>query len=221
MVAIPAERLAILKKNYVALCCAPRVQAIKSASGQISDYDARIANYQRALITQIREKEFKILELEMLKKPVDMHSKEIEFDKLLTHPDIENIAVDGSNILVYTVPIEIEHRHKVYDIGKFCITLSSNANNNWIVLFKNLTRTEGDGRPHPHVNSDGRPCLGNINECLPSIIGAHQYAAAISVAIQYIRSYTNNDEGKPYVDIEYWPVKKRVPVSEKIDADRL
>jgi hypothetical protein len=42
------------------------------------------------------------------------------------------------------------------------------------------------------------------------MIGAHQYSAAISVAIQYLRSYSHDNEGRPFTDIQNWPIKKKV-----------
>lgn len=207
---MPKERLAILKKEYIRVCCAPRVSAITLTTNQISDLEDRLAQYQRAIITTIRAIEFKKIEREALKIIPDMSNKEKEFEGLITHPDIDLISVDGSTIVVSTVNIEIEYRRTVYDIGKFVIYISSDISTGWVVLYKNLTRVAGGGYHHPHVNSDGHPCLGNIQECLPQMIGAHQYAAAISVAIQYLKSYSNDGDGKPYTDIQNWPVKKKV-----------
>jgi len=206
------EKLAILKQEYVRLCCAPRIGAIKLTISNIKDLEVRLGQYQKAIVETIRAIEFKKLELETLKIIPDMGNKEKEFEGLLIHPDIENISVDGSTIIISTVNIEIEYRRVVYDIGKFNIYISSDINAGWVLLYKNLTRHAGGGYNHPHINSEGRPCLGNIQECLPQMIGAHQYAAAISVAIQYLKSYTNDSDGKPYTDIQNWPVRKKAKV---------
>lgn len=211
------EKLSILKKKYVGLCCQPRLHAIKDMQDQIAGDEESIHKYQRVIVEKVREVEFKKVALEALKVPQDMRTKEIEFDHLITHPDIDNIAVDGEHIVVFTNQIDIEHKGVIYDIGKFIINLSTTGGNKYMVRFKNTVRNIGDGRPHPHVDVDGLPCLGNIKECLPQMIGSHQYTAAISVAIQYLKSYTDNEHGKPYCYIARWPVKRHL----QPEADQL
>jgi hypothetical protein len=72
----------------------------------------------------------------------------------------------------------------------------------------NLTRTP-DGYHHPHIEAYGVPCLGNIQEVLPHMIAEHKYAAAVSVCIQYLKSYECSDQYRPYSEIFNWPVAKK------------
>jgi len=206
MIGMSRDKFVILRKKYAELCCKPRYSEIKKTSDQITELEDRLGKYQRAIIEHIREINFKQEMIEALKIIPDLHSKEIEFDKLVEHPDIENISIDGESVVVFTKHIDIEYKNKVYSIGKFIIQLSTDARAGWVVMFKNLSNTI-ENCPHPHINSHGMPCLGNIQECLPHMIGAHQYAAAISVCIQYLKSYSNDNDGKPYHNIEYWPIK--------------
>jgi hypothetical protein len=197
------EQTEHLKKKYVALCCQPRVHAIRMTEDYIQNLESRAHEYQNLLIETIRAIEFKKEELKGLKTIPDMKSKEIELKNLLTHPDIENIVIEDNRITVYTSNIEIEHDNCVYSMGKFIIYLSSGSTRGNIIKYQGTSSHHG--HPHPHINDDGQPCLGNIQECLPAMIAAYQYVAAVSVAIQYLKSYTQDGDGRPFTSIENWP----------------
>jgi hypothetical protein len=139
-------------------------------------------------------------------------SKELaeEFKKMCAAPEIERIVVQGTSILVSTRTIEIAHAGKVYDIGKFKLELRTNGEGGCVDMI-NLTR-KVDGMfykqcDHPHVYM-AKPCLGNITQALPHIIAERKYPAAVSLCMQFLKSYTAEEGANPYCKIDNWPVKR-------------
>lgn len=203
------KKSSVLRQKYIEIS-SNRASKIKNLEQLIRNKEERITKTQVVLVDYIRDLGTTMDEyrLACIDTPGLAEIKGLEFDKLMQHPDIEDILIDSDFIHVMTGPIYIEYQDKEYDIGKFKITLSVNPRN-FIVEMKNLTRSvpgrERRGTAHPHIWSDGRPCLGNIQECLPHMVGEYQFAAAISVCIQFLKS-VNEDAGH-FSDIRDWPLK--------------
>jgi len=212
---LPAEKIAQLREHFIKISCQPRQEIINKIARQMSNLDIEILECQKALVARIRELEVKKFEYDAMQIKPSAELKGAEFDNLLLHPDIENIEFEGYGIIVTTKPIKIEYGGEIYFIGRFNIYLETNGGIGWLLRFKNLDQNIF-GHPHPHMQTNGVPCLGNIKECMPHMIGANQFAAAINVAIQYLKSYSDSDQyGKPYIMLENWPKIKRE--KEKVD----
>jgi len=172
----------------------------------IREKEERITASQVHLVALIRDLDVTRAEyrLACIDSPGLAEIKGMEFDKLMEHPDIEDFSMDENHINVLTGPIYIEYHRKVYDIGKFKITLAINPRN-FVVQMRNLTRSLY-GTAHPHIYDNGSPCLGNIQECLPQMVAEYKFAAAISVCIQFLKS-VHEDAGH-YSKITDWPLKQ-------------
>ena len=200
------------RKKYIELCCRTREKEIENMRTRLEKEKEQIRYRQNSLVSAIRQAEFTETVIGEILKVPSPTSKGLEFDRIIEHPSIENIEFTDTTIQVFTKNIYIKHKSLVYDIGKFCIKLnvdyySGDYRTYDAVIFLNLTR-HIQRYQHPHIDSDGRPCLGNIQECLPSMIGAKQFTAAINVAIQYLKSYSENDSGRPYISLTEWPLKR-------------
>lgn len=214
MIELPAEKIAKLREQFIQISCQPRQEIIRRVAQQMSDLDKTILVHQRELIVRIRELEVKRLEFAAMQIKPSEERKGTEFDNLLLHPDIENIELEGYRIIVTTKPIKIEYDGELYFIGRCVIYLDTNGSQGYVLRFKNLDQNI-QGHAHPHVETNGVPCLGNIKECIPQMVGANQFAAVINVAIQYLKSYTHGDGYQPYSYLSYWPKIKRE--KEKVD----
>jgi hypothetical protein len=165
---------------------------------------------QQRLIAAIRE--VTKVENELTLIAGTQASKELreEFKKMCAAPEVECVVVTGTVILVTTRSITIEHAGKIYDIGKFKVELRTTGEGGCVEMI-NLTR-KVDGPyykrcDHPHVYKS-KPCLGNITQSLPHIIAERKYPAAVSLCIQFLKSYTAEEGSNPYCKIENWPVKR-------------
>ena len=214
MIELPEEKVAKLRDHFIQLSCQPRHEIIRKVAQQMAELDGKIVQYQRALVDRIRELEVKKLESAAMQIQPSVELKGAEFDNLLLHPDIHDIELEGYRITVTTKPIKIEYSGELYFIGRFQIILEVGSTPTCLLRFKNLDQSI-QGHAHPHIESNGVPCLGNIKECMPQMIGANQFAAAINVAIQYLKSYTYDGTGKPYITINRWPKINRENEKEK------
>ncbi len=204
------------KQKYRALCGHQNIVERKERlKAEIDKLSHSIEEFQQELVSCIRARESKQQQFDTMKEENDKQISE-EFDNLLKHPDIEKIAIDGKDIKIYTKEIYITRGSSVYRIGKFEIVLHTDGGAGCVRMF-NQTRMF-EGAHHPHVNSSGQPCLGNLSETLPYVIGERKYGMAIALCIQYLKSYTNNDNtGRPYATIDNWP---RVKNSARADSKR-
>ncbi|MCX6069394.1 MAG: hypothetical protein NTU91_00835, partial [Chloroflexi bacterium] len=62
----------------------------------------------------------------------------------------------------------------------------------------NADGKEAEGYPHPHVDSSGRPCLGNISADVARAVGRMRLAEALTLLYDFLSSY--NSDG-PYIRI--------------------
>ena len=202
MITISSE----MRKKYIDIICNNGGSRVKNLEQLMRSKEERVISTQVALVNYIRDlgitrEEYR---LACIDTPGLAEIKGMEFDKLMQNPDIEDFSIDDKFINVLTGPIYIEYHNKVYDIGKFHITLSINPRS-FLVKMKNVTRSLR-GTAHPHVYDNGQPCLGNIQECLPNMIGEYQFGAAVLVCIQFLKSV--NEDGGHYSKIEHWPLKE-------------
>jgi hypothetical protein len=159
-----------------------------------------------------------------------------EASKLLQDPSIESIQISGSIITVTTKPISVEHDGHAHVLGTFRIDLRTEpyksrpasqsymgarprrtTGSTGLIRMVNLTKkvsVDGLLYDHPHVCNE-IPCLGNLQNALPYVVASRQYAAAISLCIQYLKSYNANDELAPAPRFWQGHAKPAVPKKRK------
>lgn len=198
-----------LRTKYIDLCGNRGVskRPIDSLRAEIIALQDMIERTQRDLVANLRALEEKVSAVATLEGALQATPAArfgVEFDTLIKHPDVEKLNISDGKIIVTTKPITINHERRVYDIGVFDIAIDIAGR----VTFTNRTHRFGYNNgvlDHPHVYN-GRPCLGNIKELVPSLIASHRYAALVSLCIQYLKSY-EDDQGAPYSKITRWPLK--------------
>lgn len=205
---------AAMKKKYMELCGYNRkATQVKTLRSEVSKLEHVIEQCQQTLVASLRKLEEKRRRFQIVQGTDESSLVRFgdEFDQLVKHPDLERVDVVGNKIVAETKPISISYQKVTYDIGRFQITIHADGSNGGVRMV-NLTRKIG-GRNHPHINSGGVPCLGNIKEVIPHMIAEHQYPAVVAVCIQYLKSYENSGNYKPYCEIGYWPQKRKKGVS--------
>ena len=58
----------------------------------------------------------------------------------------------------------------------------------WELELRKAFATDADN-PHPHVGTDGRPCLGNIAADIPKMLGSMRIAEALQVLYEFLGEY--------------------------------
>lgn len=102
-------------------------------------------------------------------------------------------AADGS-LVARTSQILIEYDAWLFELGRYEIGIDAAGK----VTILSADGIEADGYPHPHVDSNGRPCLGNISADLAKSVGKMRIAEALTLLYDFLSSY--NHDG-PFVRI--------------------
>lgn len=124
------------------------------------------------------------------------------FRQLLQLPEVREVKIKKGAISFITETIHVEYQKKRYRLGRFNIDVTFDGS----VFIKNLTDPY-ETYDHPHV-SEGKPCLGNIQEWVRRLVEDYQFGAAAQVLIEYLKTVTPGDWRK---SITFW---KEVPRDE-------
>ena len=134
-----------------------------------------------------------------------------EIDEILGSSSLKELYVKEGKVHYITGPISITDI-KGFDhfIGdSFDISIDMTRSD---VRFKNLgNRLKlGDGIehsiPHPHCNSDGKPCLGNISTVLPEVCSTRDIMGVWQIIHSFLTSYNPSDVWG--TRLKYWPATK-------------
>ena len=118
-----------------------------------------------------------------------------EFDIVSKNPDVKYIEVRDGKFIIHTNPIiGFADNGKHYYFGNFRIEYT--LGNTGVRYFGDTPRhgywTEKD--PHPHVDGgSGSPCLGNTGEAIAQLGSLHEYAALVTVAIEFLKAANTQD----------------------------
>ena len=124
-----------------------------------------------------------------------------EFAELrrLTPRPFAEIDFDEGSLRAKTGPIEIDHDGDWYALGRFLVEISFDKDR--LSITQLVQDRIIDSYPHPHIDSSGSPCLGNISVSLAKLLALKQYPQALVVIHQFLESY---NEDNPYSRIEKW-----------------
>ncbi len=147
----------------------------------------------------VLEKEIRFLKkLQQIKKP-RLYRKQAhsliellasgQFTSIEPQPDGELAAVTG--------PVSIDYNDWQFSVGSYSIRINAEGN----IRIEPLDEHPNADCPHPHVATDGSPCLGNIASEIPKLIGSMRMAEALQLLYQFLSSY-NPDS--PYEKISHY-----------------
>ena len=117
----------------------------------------------------------------------------------LTPRAYRSITFDETDLTAETGPVQIDHEGATYDLGRFRIEIGFASDT--LEIHNLVPDRIIDGYHHPHVNSSGNPCLGNISLSLAKLLTAKQYVPALILTHQFLCSYSADN---PYIKIERW-----------------
>lgn len=206
-----AEQQERSKKAYVEECQKRMAKTIRGTTEGIAQKEREVPELQAKLVRTIRELsglKDKLAQLEQAKGD-RVPAYEAEFENLMKVPGVLDVQAGDGVINVFTEHIYItpdEYPDETYDIGKFRMEINTSGRNGGLRFF-NLTRKgKGSGYNihHPHVESSGQPCLGNIKEMVATLIGEYEYSALAQIGLQYLKS-VNLSDGAGQGIRSYWP----------------
>jgi len=171
----------------------------KSSALRQLEYDAE--DHYRRLVQVERQRPIVQAELDALQeyaktdKDETMAKQAGELCSLVASGQYEEITPkpDGS-IHARTSSVTIFHDDWEFSLGCYDIKVDPAGK----VTIHSADGNEADGYPHPHVDSSGRPCLGNIAPDLARAIGRMRIAEALSLIREFLNSYNPDN---PYIKI--------------------
>ena len=117
---------------------------------------------------------------------------------------LRTLQIENSILRAVTAPVEIIWDGVHYKMGSYCVHLPIGTGR--LTIHPEDDCKTVDGYPHPHVNSDGVPCLGNIGGPMAQLLGEGEHAQAITLLLEFLRSY---NEENPYIKLERWDPEYR------------
>jgi len=109
-----------------------------------------------------------------------------------------SIEVDGGVLRAVTAAIEIFWCGVTYEMGRYIISVPLGEGR---LTIKPQDGNEVEGYPHPHVASDGAPCLGNIGATVAQLLGEGEHFQLVTTLLEFLRSYNPDN---PYLRLERW-----------------
>lgn len=206
------ERLRKYREAYIQECSKRFKKTLEGTRNKIIYGRDEIEELQKRLSRKVQEvigAERKLKQLEA-SNGEQLESYSREFDSLVSVPGVEDVRVSDGMIKVFTenIYIKIDDGDIVFDIGKFRMEIYTSGSNGGIRFF-NITRQGNGGNfntHHPHVEKNRKPCLGNISELVPQLIGEYEYSALAQLGLQFLKSVNLGDSAGEEI-FEYWPKK--------------
>jgi len=111
-----------------------------------------------------------------------------------------NIEFAPDSIKGLTPPIWIKENDMYYYMGTYLVSIPYNSTG---IRITSVIEPPGKetSNPHPHVNVDGGPCLGNISRAIPQYLKCGSYGVIFAILKEYLESCNSGDT---YADIDHW-----------------
>lgn len=179
-----------------------------SVMANIKVLESELKSCQAHIITISKRLEQGYKRIEELESLPEGEEKEMMIDnavegvmKLYKSGAYANIEFTMSSIKALTPGIWIELNNKFYYMGTYVIQIPYNDTG---VRILSVEKPPGysESYPHPHVNTSGGPCLGNISRAVSQYLKKGRYGALLSLLKEYLESC---NPGDTYLDISSWP----------------
>ncbi len=144
-----------------------------------------------------RREELRLLETHTLPTVRSDARTELERLRGMVPRALQAVRVSGNRLVVTTTAISLDHEGFHYEFGRYEIVVH---------ILRNAIRIHAldggrRGHPHPHVISEGEPCLGNLASTISHLLGVGDVFGLIVALLEYLASY---NPASPYVEIEHW-----------------
>ncbi len=138
-----------------------------------------------------------------------------ELNNLVEQYKVANVTVIGTDILVFTEDIIIEtEEYGTHYIGKFRITIPMDSSDIRLYNLNNIRNGYWPGSHHPHIDSSGRPCWGNVATTVAQLHADRQYCALVNILIGYLESVNMDDPAGETVRV--WGESIDSPAYDKV-----
>lgn len=127
-----------------------------------------------------------------------------EFDAIMAIPKIVDVVVKDNQVVVTTQALYCkDSRDNVnHLIGPFKIVIPASSSDG-LRWYNQCTFSRPNGMNAPHVDAEGKACLGNMKEVFSQLLAQRQYAAVVEAAIAFVEAANPDDTWGKHID--RWP----------------
>ena len=142
---------------------------------------------------------------------------------LLGLPKVKDVNVQGDMVTIDTEHLDFTYKGRVHKGHAYRIVMSP-ARGAMIIKALDIGKTI-DGYIHPHVNSQGVPCLGNIKTGVVKFLTELEFVPLTVLLMEYLQIANDTDW---YIDPMKWPlvgveeavkIEGAVPVATVVDEE--
>ena len=212
MIAAQKEAERIRSREAYVRECAKRVdKTVRETEKTLAEKQRSVPGLLQAYIRGVREIAGLERKLAQIKASTQGELDKIgeEFDKLASLPKVQRVEVADGVIKVFTETLFCtdDRTGKTHEIGAFRIDVYTNGSNDG-VRWTNLSR-KLDGMYAPHVDANGKACLGTAATGFCEFLAAQEYALVAMYAINFVESVNTDDQWGRKIDL--WPVAGQAP----------
>jgi len=120
-----------------------------------------------------------------------------EWKAINTHKNVANAYFLNGVLYVITNDIWLRYQGIDFKIGAFLCEIGIDS---YSLRFSSLTEERTEPM-HPHINSGGTPCLGELSNVLPDLVGKMELYILVESILLFLKSYNNSS---PYTHICFW-----------------
>ena len=168
-----------------------------------------LANSQRSVhdtLLQVRADEHALFQMEAA--PDEELGR--EFDRLLDIANVLDVKVNDRKLIVTTDVLYCRNpdTDDLHEIGAFDIHIPTEGGDiRWFNKTRKVDAYQEDMMA-PHIFSDGRACLGNVQDLFPRLISQRDYSTCVQLAIAFVEAVNTDDSAGSHIDS--WPIARGV-----------
>jgi len=168
---------------------------IAEAEKELTTIDQRVIKAQEELTQNLRRKRELVLTLKYSERE-GLGEKMVakQFSSIKGNPYVDNLRTEDDFLIVTTKPLKMKSGKKKYNIGRYDIKMSLTGS---IRIFS-LKIGDETIHQHPHVDSGGSPCLGNIASPIAKYLANWDINIVVVMMLKLLMNY-NKDS--PYIKI--------------------
>lgn len=165
--------------------------------GSVINIQNNIASYRNTLVTESNKLAKTMVEISTFDIEKERDAVRQEIVNIISHKKVVNMEVISGYLHIYTVPLylfEPKNKERFY-LGKMVIKIKTTSCD---IRFDNLDNRRrcywsGGASPHPHVSSEGVPCLGNIDAQVADCFVKKQYYMLFLILLGYLETCNIDD----------------------------
>ena len=170
------------------------IKMIDKLDRQVEEYRGYLVTSHRDLIGYLKERNY----LEKHGTSVTEAEVKKQWEELKHIKEVSNVSIGSSSNLEFDVDkIHIPYEEETYEVGPFHVSI--NFPNAIISIISTGVKGKRDGKAHPHVNSNGTVCFGNLHEAVTSALTNYEFLVIINLILELLHNYTSSDAYEPLI----------------------